>query len=109
MPINNTYDLYNEAMDLDKPYVDLITTAIAAEIEVQVGLSKNTFDYDAEPIIGELEIIQQLRIADLVINHFRRGGIWCSMQQGFNETEDESTFRVTWHLRDNRQYMKHYC
>jgi len=121
------YDLYNDFLVQDQPYVTQITTDIDSLIATAVSTNQPPyFDYVMTPVIGNLDIYSKNRIIDQVIFYYRSLGIRATIknpQQNNEQTgelysytrtfnfmfADFTTITISWKVRNSTEFMKTYC
>lgn len=121
---NDIYELYNERLIADQPFVDTIIASIKFEMyyNIQEGLDY-WFLYDADEWLINQDNKQKVRVIDQVIKHFRSRGIRVYIDNtfkfnydttqitgaGFNTgTAPNTVMRVEWIVRNGQEYMKAY-
>lgn len=110
--INDIYDIYNQLQAADEPTVLLIIGDIKTEVAAKMVEEKNTFQYDTEPRVTDMDIVKVKRIIDRVIAELRFVGIRVHIEgQTRNSivTALPVKLNIAWNSRSNREYLKTYC
>lgn len=116
MPFSNIYDLYNQTLLTDKPFVDSVMTELKTQIEIKTDENIEyviNFNLSAFFLPSILEYKQVLRIRDQVQFQLRAIGIRCTISprpfpQTVISTSSDIHLNITWIIRDNREFMKSY-
>jgi len=128
------YQLYNDTLNMEQSYVDLIVDSINYAIyDMMHGTYTDdqrspsggyTFDYDTTEWIGTYDKLIQSRVTDQVIKHFRSRGIRCwvknDMHLNYNtplylagayntQSQNINLLTIEWFIREDVEYMKSYC
>jgi|SRR6185369_12750567 len=126
------YDLYNDQLVIDQPYVDSCINLIETQITYQIAHNlEYRFTIDLTDTIGTLDMASQIRIKDQVTFYFRNKGIrtyiiYIAQNQSaspnitssngypfavnFNSqyVTNSNIIQVEWFIRDNREFAKAY-
>ena len=111
MPFQNIYELYNNVLVEDKPFVDSCILAIKTEIEARIAANTDFFfNYDATTSLASLTDMQKMRILDQVQFTLRSIGIRCSFNANsvISYGSFSSIFYIEWFIRNRREFMKTY-
>jgi len=120
----NIYEIYNERLVADQPFVDTICASINFQIyyHISEGLEYK-FLYDADEWMENQEMLQKLRVIDQVIKYFRSRGIRCYVDNTYHFNSDttiiqgagflyptsfSTVLKVQWFVRQGQEYMKAY-
>jgi len=118
------YELYNERLVADQPFVDCIVASISYDIyyNISEGL-QSYFLYDTAEWIGNQSNEQKVRVIDQVILYFRSRGIRCYLDNWYKFNYNTSQIpmasensnrapvtilKVEWLVRQSQEYMKAY-
>lgn len=127
------YELYNDTLNREQSYVDLIVDSINYAIYVmmnggyddsqQAPAGAYQFDYDTTEWIGTHDMLMQSRVTDQVIKYFKTRGIRVYVKNDillnlntplyFDGTynlqgTNINILTVQWFIRENNEYMKSY-
>jgi len=121
---NDIYELYNERLVADQPFVDTIVNSIKFQIYYHIQESlEYYFLYDCQEWLENQDMLQKLRIIDQVILHFRSRGVRVYVDNTYKFNSDttqiqgasfnyptsfSTILRVEWIVRQGREYMKAY-
>lgn len=128
MAFTDIYDLYNQRLTADQPYVDSCVSAIKTQIETYTNTYQLFyFDFDLTDLIGSLDVDTQIRIKDQIIFTLKNIGIRCYLlYTGVTNTPGTPNYQpyainfnskyitvslllhVEWFIRNDREFMKAY-
>ena len=116
MPFDNIYDLYNQTLLADKPFVASVITQLKSQIETKTAQNIDyliSFNLSTFLLPTVTEYKQVLRIRDQVQFYLRAIGIRCTISpRPFPQTlvsiSSDIYLNVSWIIRDNREFMKSY-
>ncbi|MEO6302524.1 MAG: hypothetical protein ABIP51_05070 [Bacteroidia bacterium] len=111
MPFQNIYELYNDVLAADKPFVDTCITEIKTEIETRTTANTDFFfDYDATTALSSVPDLNKMRILDQVQFILRSIGIRCTFNVSGVTSLNSYSFilHIEWFIRNRREFMKTY-
>lgn len=127
----SSYDIYNNAIAQDLPFVTDIMTAFTTLLNDNVNNNVSKFDFDLGPFLpSDMEYVQQNRIIERVIYNIRITGISCQVKMTVVDdqmiTQDHYTpyfmpyfnglaawggriLAIRWYTRNASEYQKSFC